>query len=306
LFLIQFWEETKSWKDRETGSFCHGSSVESEEENCRRQWCWMRREEQWSENMPEVSCPAEVLKVVFPLLNGADLAACMCVSKPWRQLAKDDYLWKQLCAQRWPSTCQSRGSLAIGESRGYHKLFTSFAQKRRSRPMPSPKLTFEDLEFYVDIWVGSLSVYSAAVHGPVVRSRVFNPPAGICESMQTHLQSQAYKMTVPVSSRFEVCFSEDIRVSLLVRRRDQERVACIIDKSGFDYVDGPGYRAHAYDYLQISPLYPFVSEIRAWVALLLVDGQSGQMEVFGIELDFTDAANNDNEVLCLLEILDWK
>jgi hypothetical protein len=30
------------------------------------------------------------------------------------------------------------------------------------------------------------------------------------------------------------------------------------------------------------------------------------MEVFGIELDFTDAANNDNEVLCLLEILDWK
>jgi hypothetical protein len=258
--------------------------------------------------MPEISCPAEVLKLFFPLLNGADLAACMCVSKSWRQLAKDDYLWKRLCAQRWPSTCHSQGSsLAIGESRGYHKLFTSFSQKRqRSRPMPAPKLTFDDLEFYVDIWEGTSSVYSVVVNGALVRTQVFNPPAGICESMKVHLQSQAYKMAVPVSSQFEVCFSEDIHVSLLVRRRDQDRVACIIAKSGFDYVDGPGYRAHAYDYLQISPLYPFVSEIRAWIALLLVDGKCGRMEVFGIELDFTDAANNDNEVLCLLEILDWK
>ncbi|KAH8947662.1 hypothetical protein BDL97_11G054500 [Sphagnum fallax] len=237
----------------------------------------------------------------------SDLAACMCVSKSWRQLAKDDYLWKRLCAQRWPSTCHSQGSsLAIGESRGYHKLFTSFSQKRqRSRPMPAPKLTFHDLEFYVDIWEGTSSVYSAVVNGALVHTQVFNPPAGIWESMQVHLQSQAYKMAVPVSSQFEVCFSEDIHVSLLVRRRDQDRVACIIGKSGFDYVDGPGYRAHAYDYLQISPLYPFVSEIRAWIALLLVDGKCGRMEVFGIELDFTDAANNDNEVLCLLEILDW-
>lgn len=253
--------------------------------------------------MPEVQCPAEVLKVVFPLLNGADLAACMCVSKHWNQLSKDDYLWKRLCAQRWPSTCQGRGPMAIGDSRGYHKLFTSFSRKQRKRPMPAPKLTFEDLEFYVDIWVGSSSVYSAVVPGPIVRSRIYNPPDGICETMQNHLTSQAYKMTVPVQSRFEVCFN-DIHVSLLVRRRDDERVACIIDKSGFDYVDGPV--AHAYDYLQISPLYPFVSEIRAWIALLLVGGRGPDMEVFGIELDFTDAANNDKEVLCLLEILDWK
>ncbi|KAG0578581.1 hypothetical protein M758_4G030900 [Ceratodon purpureus] len=257
--------------------------------------------------MPEVSCPAEVLKVVFPLLSGADLVACMCVSKQWHQLSKDDYLWKKLCAQKWPSTCQSRGAVPIGESRGYHKLFTSSIRKQRKRPMPAPKLSFEDLELYVDIWVGSTSVYSACVPGPVVQSRIYNPPDGICEAMQMHLASQSYKLTIPVQKPgFEICFSEDIHVSLLVRRRDDERVACIIDKSGFDYVDGPGYRAHAYDYLQISPLYPFVSEIRAWLALLLVDGKGGQLEVFGIEVDFTDAANNDSEVLCLFEILDWK
>lgn len=121
-----------------------------------------------------------------------------------------------------------------------------------------------------------------------------------------HLASQTYKMTIPVQKGFEICFSEDVHVSLLVRRLDDERVACIIDKYGFDYVDGPGYRAHAYDYLQISPLFPFVSEIRAWLALLLVDGKAGSLEVFGIEVDFTDAANNDTEVLCLFEILDWK
>lgn len=256
--------------------------------------------------MPEVSCPAEVLKVVFPLLSGPDLAACMRVSKQWNFLSKDDFLWKNLCAQKWPSTCQGRGPLAIGESRSYRKLFTSFIRRKRKPPMPAPKLTFDDLEFYVDIWMGQSSVYSSVVPGPVVLSRISNPPDGICEGMQMHLQSQSYKMTIPVQNPFKICFTEDVHLSLLVRRRDNERVACIIDKSGFDYVDGPGHSAHAYDYLQISPQFPFVSEIRAWLALLLVDGKAGQLEVFGIQLDFTDAANNDSEVLCLLEILDWK
>jgi len=113
-------------------------------------------------------------------------------------------------------------------------------------------------------------------------------------------------MTIPVSPRFRVVFSESIRVSLLVGRRDSDKVACIIDKSGFDYVDGPAYRALAYDYLQFSPSYLFLSEIRAWFALLLVDAQDGNMDVFGIEVDFCDAANSDSEVLWLLDMLDWK
>jgi len=58
--------------------------------------------------------------------------------------------------------------------------------------------------------------------------------------------------------------------------------------------------------LQFSPSYPFVSEIRAWFALLLVDAQDGNMDVFGIEVDFCDAANSDSEVLWLLDMLDWK
>lgn len=83
-------------------------------------------------------------------------------------------------------------------------------------------------------------------------------------------------------------------------------MACIIDKSGFDYVDGPGYKAHAYDFLQFSPLYPFVSDVRAWVGLLLVDSKEGKMKVFGMELDFGEVADSDEDVLLLLDILDWK
>lgn len=79
-----------------------------------------------------------------------------------------------------------------------------------------------------------------------------------------------------------------------------------MDRSPFDYVDGPGYKAHAYDFLQFSPKYPFVYDVRAWLGLLLVDAKADKMEVFGIELDFGEAADSDNEVLLLLDILDWK
>ena len=104
-------------------------------------------------------------------------------------------------------------------------------------------------------------------------------------------------MKIPVSPRFQVVFSESIHVSLLVGWRDSDKVACIIDKYGFYYVDGPANSALAYDYLQFSPSYPFVSEIRAWFALLLVDAQDGNMDVFGIEVDFCDATNSDSEAL---------
>eukprot|EP01018_Ginkgo_biloba_P036799 Gb_33167 [translate_table: standard] len=58
-----------------------------------------------------------------------------------------------------------------------------------------------------------------------------------------------------------------------------------------------------------------LNEIRAWLALLLVESDgnmdvdnmvSRNMDVFGIEVDFCDAANSDNEVLWLLDMLDWK
>lgn len=94
---------------------------------------------------------------------------------------------------------------------------------------------------------------------------------------------------------------------MLVGRKDSDRVARVIDKSKFDYVDRTAYRALAYDYLDFSPFYPFVSGIRAWISLLFMDcGNEGVIDVFGIEMDFCDIANSKEEVLWLLDMLDWQ
>ncbi|KAC9242324.1 hypothetical protein E3N88_46142 [Mikania micrantha] len=139
--------------------------------------------------------PDEMLKAVFPLLEGTDLAACMSVCKQWHQMAQDDYFWKCLCAKRWPSTS----------------------------------------------------------------------------------------------------------------RKDSNKVACIINKSIFDYIDRSSFRALAFDYLMFSPVYPFVAGIRAWISLLFMEhANENVFDVFGIEIDFCDAANSEDEVLWLLDMLDWK
>ncbi|GLJ13120.1 hypothetical protein SUGI_0205670 [Cryptomeria japonica] len=258
--------------------------------------------------MAEIWSSGEILKIIFPLMSVQDLASCMRVCKQWRDVAKEDYFWKKLCAQRWPSMFKDKRPPPIGASRGYHKLYMSLCRRDRGA-LPVPRLSFDDIEFYVDIWLADRSVYSDVVPGSVLRSGIINPPAGICDIMKDHLKSLSCKMTIPVNPRFKL-FSENIRVSLLVGRRDDDKVASIIDKSGFDYVDGPACRALTYDYLRFAPKYPFVSEIRAWIALLLVDSQDDKMDdkrdVFGIEVDFCDAANSDCEVLWLLDMLDWK
>ncbi|CAM6103618.1 unnamed protein product [Calypogeia fissa] len=316
---------TRGWSGSSSGS---GSSGSGSSRVGRR----MQQQGQQELEDDNPTWPEEVLKAVFPLLAGQDLGACMCVCKRWRDVASDDYLWKQLCARRWPSVLcssstsssstggstgtqqqlqlqQKKGPMmaAGGASRPYFSLFSSFCKRARKQRMPLPKLRFEDLDFYVDIWCDSKPLYSTVVHGPLVLSRILNPPEGISQALQDHLMNESYKLTVPVSPSFSVKLSETPKVSMLVRRRDDQRVACIMDMSSFDYLDGHGNLAHAFEYLQISPLYPFVSPIRAWVALLLLDSaeKEGQ-EVFGIELDFVDAANSEREVLCLLEILDWK
>jgi hypothetical protein len=49
-------------------------------------------------------------------------------------------------------------------------------------------------------------------------------------------------------------------------------------------------RALAYEYLRFSPIHPFITDIRAWMSLLFMHNETNIIEVFGIELDFCDAA----------------
>lgn len=245
----------------------------------------------------------EVLKAVFPFLEGTDLASCMGVSKQWREIAQDDYLWKCICAKRWPSTCKRPSLPAMT----YCKLFQTFHKRQQRRTLLPPRLSFNDLEFYIDIWTEDTLIFSEVVPGPVLEHGIRVPPQGVGDMLKFHLESPEYKMTLPVEPRFSVPLSQSVSVSVLVGRKDSDRVARIINKSNFDYVDRTAYRALAFDYLDFSPCYPFVSGIRAWVSLLFMDcGNEGVIDVFGIEMDFCDAANSKEEVLWLLDMLDWK
>ncbi|XAR71292.1 hypothetical protein NMG60_11028488 [Bertholletia excelsa] len=245
----------------------------------------------------------EVLKAVFPLLEGVDLASCMEVCKQWHEVAQDDYLWKCLCAKQWPSICKRASPPAMT----YYKLFQTFYKRQHRRTLLPPRLSFSDLEFYIDIWMEGKVIFSEVVPGPLLQSGIKNPPPRICDMLKFHLEGPEYKMTLSVIPRFTVPLTQTASVSVLVGRKDSNKVACIINKSIFDYVDHTAYRALAYDYLDFSPVYPFVAGIRAWISLLFVDdGRDGIIEVFGIEMDFCDAANSEKEVLWLLDMLDWK
>ncbi|KAG9143976.1 hypothetical protein Leryth_025053 [Lithospermum erythrorhizon] len=245
----------------------------------------------------------EVLKAVFPFLEGTDLVNCMSVCKQWHNVAFDDYFWKCLCAKRWPSVCKRQSPPTVS----YYNLFRSFYKRHQGKTLLPPRLSFNDLEFYIDIWAEETLIFSEVVPGSVLHKGSWTPPPGTCDVLRLHLEGPEYKMTFPVEPRFRIPFLQTVSVSMLVGRKDSNRVACMIKNSVFDYIDRTADRALAFDYLDFSPMYPFVSGIRAWISLLFTDqGKEEDMDVFGIEMDFRDAASSEVEVLWLVDMLDWK
>ncbi|KVH92648.1 F-box domain, cyclin-like protein [Cynara cardunculus var. scolymus] len=226
----------------------------------------------------------EILKAVFPLLEGADLAACTAVCKQWRNIARDDYFWKCLCAKKWPSTCKNPSPPFT-----YHKLFKTFYKRENHRTLLPPRISLSDLEFYIDFWADGNLLFSQVVPGPALRKGNWTPPAGVIPVMKFHLEGPEYKLTLPVEPQFAVPYTQTISVSVLVARKDTKKVACIIHEAMFDYIDRSTCRALAFNYLVFSPAYPFVSGIRAWIALLFMDGgKDDDINVFGLEIDFFD------------------
>lgn len=249
-----------------------------------------------------MSCD-EILKAVFPLLDNTDLVTCMLVCKHWHEIACDDYFWKCLCAKRWPSICkQSSPPTAT-----YHKLFKTFYKRQRNKTLLPPRLSFNDLDFYIDLWTEQKLIFSEVVPGTDLQNGTWAPPCGICDVLKFHLVSPEYKMTLPVHPRFSIPSGKAVTVSVLVSRKDSNKVARIMNDSIFEYIDRSAFRALAFDYLDFSPQHPFVSGIRAWVSLLFTNYSDDEhFDVFGIELDFCDIANSKDQVLRLLDMLDWK
>ncbi|KAI3835079.1 hypothetical protein MKX03_016765 [Papaver bracteatum] len=245
----------------------------------------------------------EVLKALFPLLDAKDLASSMQVCKQWRDTARDDYFWKCLCAKRWPSICKNPSS---SPPMTYHKLYLTFSKRIQRRTLLPPRLSFDDLEFFIDIWAEDVIIFSEAIQGPVLKTKI-PLEEGMSNLLRFHLQGSDYRMTIPVNPRFDVRLGQSVSVSVLVGRKDSNKIAQIVKKSVFDYIDRSAHRALAFDYLDFSPLHPFISGVRSWVSLLFTEeGNDSLLNVFGVQLDFCDAANSEDEVLWLLDMLDWK
>ncbi|KAF3325059.1 F-box protein [Carex littledalei] len=247
----------------------------------------------------------EALKDIFPLLEGKDLISCMLVCHQWRDIAKDDYFWKCICTRKWPSI-----SKIVPPGTTFHRLFTTFSQPPppRQQPLPLPNLSFEDLVFYVDVWTEEKEILlSSAVSGSVLRAGLTNVPNGIAESLRSHMDSPDCKMMMPVNPSVAIAYGNTATVSVLVSRRDTNKMARVANRAIFDYVDVTASRALAYEYLRFSPRRPFISDIRVWVSLLFqAGGGHAILEVFGVEIDFCDAATTEVEFLWLLDMLDWK
>ncbi|CAL4931630.1 unnamed protein product [Urochloa decumbens] len=245
--------------------------------------------------------PDEVLKSVFPLLDGKDLVFCMLVCRQWREVAKDDYFWKCICSRKWPSICKQPPSDA-----NYQKLYLTFSQPQITQNLPVPRLTFGDLVFYIDMWLEGSLIFSQAISGCTLRAGLQCAPRGIPDILAAHLKSLDCILMLEVEPKLSIPMGPTVTVSVLAHRKDSNKMACIINKSTFDYIDSNAARALAYEYLRFSPGHPFISDIRAWMSLLFLYKGNNIIEVFGIELDFCDAARSETEILWLLDMLDWK
>lgn len=245
--------------------------------------------------------PGEVLKAVFPLLDGKDLVFCMLVCRQWHEIAKDDYFWKCICSRKWPSICKQPPS-----GTNFQNLYLTFSNPRKTKHLPVPKLNFEDLVFYIDMWHEGSLIFSQAVSGCILRAGLQNTPRGIPDILVEHLKAADCILMMEVKPKLTVPTGPAITVSVLAHRKDTDKMTCIINTSAFDYIDSNAARALAYEYLRFSPRYPFISDIRAWMSLLFLYKGTSSIEVFGIELDFCDAARSESEILWLLDMLDWK
>ncbi|XP_059451327.1 F-box protein At5g39250-like [Corylus avellana] len=158
------------------------------------------------------------------------------------------------------------------------------------------------LQIILYIWAEDRLIFSE-----VLQTGIKVPPPGIYDVLRFHLEGPEFKMRQAIKPRFTIPPSQTVSVSVLVSRKNSDTVACIINKSFFEYVDRTAYRAMAFDYLEFSPVHPFIVGARAWFSLLFnEDGNEGVIDVFGIEMDFCDTANSKEEVLWLLHMLNWK
>ncbi|KAJ4960452.1 hypothetical protein NE237_020362 [Protea cynaroides] len=89
---------------------------------------------------------------------------------------------------------------------------------------------------YADIWDVPFNkerlVFSEVVSGSVLGGGIKDLPPDVAELHMSYLDGDGYKMIIPVEPKFSF-MHDTIRVSVLVSRRDTNKLACIFDKWEF-------------------------------------------------------------------------
>ncbi|KAJ4960702.1 hypothetical protein NE237_020612 [Protea cynaroides] len=276
----------------------------------------------------------EALRLVFPLLNGRDLASCMQVCKHWRDVAGDDYFWKCLCAKRWPSIMRRH----IPPPESYREFFQMFAKRSHLNRNLCPRFSFDDLEFFVDVWVDERVVFSEVFPGSLIRDGIENLPPNVRRLHEYYLDRPGYKMILPVKPNFSIRTESAISVSVIAGRRDINKLVPIFTRRKVDILgDAPNFLHLAPIHLDTLDIYvqpddpiflnyaptinPNTLKIYAphvFVSLLFMPKQLldnpdaslrysniDEIRVFGVALDFGRAVKNEDDLLSLLRILDW-
>ncbi|MCO5584663.1 hypothetical protein L7F22_038594 [Adiantum nelumboides] len=113
-----------------------------------------------------------LFSLVFENLDGDSLARARCVSRAWRDIASQDYLWKALCRRIWPSLSSPQGIALLQQQTGSFKQFYKLRaqahlqhKKGYHKRSKLPTLALKDLFFLVDIEYRGVPISSSVFCG---------------------------------------------------------------------------------------------------------------------------------------------
>ncbi|KAJ4961934.1 hypothetical protein NE237_021844 [Protea cynaroides] len=214
-------------------------------------------------------------------------------------ISEKKIIFGNACVKHWPSICKS-STTALPQS--YRELSQMFSKRCHLKLHSCPKLSFDDLDFYIDIWDEEKIVFSEVISGSFLQGGTKDLPPRVCERHKTYLNSSRYKMIIPVDPKFCV-FSETVSVSILICRRDTNKLACIFQKSKLILL----YEGCPSNNLDFASPIAEIAGFLPWVYFLfIVDEDDGPVvNVFGIGLHFGSDTDSEYGVLSLLQMIDW-
>ncbi|KAL3619074.1 hypothetical protein CASFOL_036644 [Castilleja foliolosa] len=201
-------------------------------------------------------------------LDGASLAAASCASSQLLSLCTHDYLWKQICNSRWPSTSDPSVRAAISAFPSGHRSFysDSFPASLSTPPKKTGFPNTSELISAVDIFYGGDLIYSKVLNTETI-SGIF-----LCSRFRLDLLHQKEMVVVPL--KFDG--DED---GCMTRAAEHLRVSWIlIDPSSGRAVNVASGKA-------VEARWQYLTEDMDLRYATVVDGGGGEVVQFHVEVN---------------------